>query len=391
MADAAPSADTFIPITPPASESSGGSTSMADTIKLALDTVKDAPDEDAPPKPKADPVEAKTDKAKVEKSADDANGEGDVVEAKEKPKADGNADGQGDDAGKKADEKADNQPEADKGRQEIKAPDRLLPDAKEKWLNVPRSVQRDVDNIVRDYEQQIETHKQQAERYESIRPFDELARSNGRDLRESLVKLNHIENQFTTNPIAALNSILQEIGPRKADGTPISLLEVARHVVNQGEQGYQQTIAQGRQQQQMTQRDSETERLRQENEALKSQQVVSEVEARIIAPFRAQNPRYDELQGDIAFFLKSGRIPEGLSHLDKLEAAYAMAERLNPSPGSSRDQSNGLDHSDRVESDSSGRKSIRSSPGASSPDGDDADTSDVKALIRSNLRKAIRA
>ncbi len=389
MADAAPSDDSFIPITPPASESSGGSTSMADTIKLALDTVKDVPDEDAPPKPKVEPVEAKADKAKVEKPADDASGEGEDVKPKPKAAEDG-ADDQDADKTDKA-SKTDNQPEADKGRQEIKAPDRLLPDAKEKWLNVPRSVQRDVDNIVRDYEQQIETHKQQAERYESIRPFDELARQNGRDLRESLVKLNHIENQFTTNPIAALNSILQEIGPRKADGTPISLLEVARHVVNQGEQGYQQTIAQGRQQQQMTQRDSETERLRQENEALKSQQVVSEVEARIIAPFRAQNPRYDELQGDIAFFLKSGRIPEGLSHLDKLEAAYAMAERLNPSPGSSRDQSNGLDHSDRVESDSSGRKSIRSSPGASSPDGDGADTSDVKALIRSNLRKAIRA
>lgn len=392
MADeAAPAADTFIPVERPASDASGGSSSMADTIKMALDQVKDAPaDEDAAPAPKkAEPAEAKDEKAKADKAAEDASGGGDDA----KPvKADG------DDAksAEKGEVKEAPAPKAEKtdahdGDGNIQPPSRFLPDAKEKWLNVPRSVQRDVDNIVRDYEQQIETHRQQNERYETLRPFDELARSNGRDLRESLLKFSHIENQMTANPIAALNEILLEVGPRKADGSPVTLFEVAQYVVNQGQQGYQQTIAQSRQQQQAAQRDSEAEQLRRENEALRAQNVVSDINARIIAPFKAQHPRYDELQDDIAFFLKTGKIPEGLSHLDKLEAAYAMAERLNPSSGSSASQSGVLDHSDRVELDSSGRKSIRSSPGAVSPEDDSVNATDVKALIRNNLRKAIRA
>jgi len=395
MADENPSSDTFIPVQQPGADASGASPSMADTIKLALDQVKDSTDdEDAPAdKPETKPAEAKGKEAKAGKGAEDTSGDGDAddkTKGKSEP-VEGDDDGD-DDQPEKKDAEGDDKPSDGRANGKIKPPERLLPDAKEQWLNVPRSVQRDVDNIVRDYEAQIEAHKQRTERYESLRPFDELARQNGRDLRESLMKLNQIENQMTRNPVAALDAILREIGPRKGDGSPVTLFDVAQHVINQGQQGYQQTIAQGRQQQQIMERDSEAERLRQENEQLKARQVVNEIEARVIAPFKAAHPRYDELKDDIAFFIKSGRIPEGLSLIDKLEAAYDMAERLNPSPGKGgNEKSEALDQSDRVESDSSGRKSIRTGPGSVPRQENSVDATDVKALIRNNLRKAIRA
>lgn len=387
--ETAPAADNFVPVTEPASEASGASSSMTDTIRLALDTVKDMPDDDddtpvakEPEKDAAAEKPAKEEPAKAEEKPEEKpakpRGEDGKFAAKEPE----------DKPVKEAEPKSEAEAEEGHGPK-INPPAKLLPDAREKWSNTPRPVQRDIENMVREYESDIERARKDNERYEALRQFDEVAKQNGRDLRESLLKINHIENQLQTNPIAGLNAILAEIGPRKPDGSPVSLYEVANYIVQQGQQGYQQTIAQAQRQQQVQQRDSEAERLRQENEALKAERVVSDIEARIIAPFKQAHPRFDELHDDIAFFLKSGRIPEGLSHLDRLEAAYAMAERLNPSSGTSQGQSDDLDRSDRVELDSSGRKSIRSSPGAVSPSEDRVDAKDMTAVARAALRKAL--
>jgi hypothetical protein len=386
--ETAPAADTFIPLTEPGAEASGASSSMTETIRLALDSVKDMPDDDDTPvakEPEKDDIAekpAKEEPAKAEEKPEDKpakpRGEGGKFAAKEpdaKPV-------------REVEPKAEAEAEEGHGPK-INPPAKLLPDAREKWINTPRPVQRDIENMVREYESTIETARKDTERYEALRQFDDLAKQNGRDLRESLLKINHIENQLQSNPIAGLNAILAEIGPRKADGSPLSLYEVANVIVQQGPQGYQQAIAQANRQMQVQQRDSEAERLRQENEALKAERFVSDIDARIVSPFKQTHPRFGELHDDIAFFLKSGRIPEGLSHLDRLEAAYAMAERLNPSPGSSQSQSDALDRSDRVDLDSSGRKSIRSSPGAVSPSEDSVDSKDMTAVARAALRKAM--
>src|SRR3546814_12823543 len=99
-------------------------------------------------------------------------------------------------------------------------------------------------------------HREALERYESVRDFDELARQNGRDLRQSLMQVNELENLLKSNPIAGLNKVLMQAGPHKADGQPVSLMEVAQFIVQKGPQGYQQMMAQAQQpQQQQAQED----------------------------------------------------------------------------------------------------------------------------------------
>lgn len=253
----------------------------------------------------------------------------------------------------------DNKPEKLQYK-DVPPPSRFLPDAKEAWANAPYLVRRDVSNMEAEYEAELKKHAEATERYEAIRDFDELARQNGRDLRDSLMRVHQIENELQSNPIAGLNRVLMEAGPRKADGQPVSLYELAQFIVSKGPQGYQQMVAQQPQQQQAQQPNHEVAQLKQQLAQMQHQQI----EASVIAPFRESHPRYDELQDDIAFFLKSGKIPKGLDPADRLEAAYFMAERINPlSKNNSQPVDSGpLD--DGTAGSFADSKSIKSAPGA---------------------------
>ncbi|UIJ43789.1 hypothetical protein LZK98_11870 [Sphingomonas cannabina] len=249
-------------------------------------------------------------------------------------------------------------------------PKRFLPDSHEVWRNVPRSVRRDIEVMEREHEEERQRFQEVSQRYDRIRDFDELARSNGRDLREILAQVHQFENLMRQNPIAALNMALMQVGPRKADGQPFSLYDIAQHIAQQGPEGYQRMVAQPapQPQPQPARESEEMQAIRQELAELK----VSRIEADVIEPFKAKHPRYDELQQDIAFFLKSGRIPQSLSLTERLAAAYDMAVRINPSshaatPAASNDPGPGADRRADPE-DFSGSKSIKSSPGSVTED-----------------------
>lgn len=255
----------------------------------------------------------------------------------------------------------------------IKAPDKFLPDAKEVWHNTPHIVRRDIENMVREHKAEIQQAREVSERYEAIRDFDELARQNGRDLRESLIRVNQIENMLQSNPIAGLNQILLEAGPRKPDGQAISLFELAQFVVQKGQQGYHEMVrAQPQQQQQGQQQASpEVEQLRQQVAQMREQQVA----ATVIEPFKAEHPRFDELSNDIAFFLNSGKIPQGLSPVDRLAAAYDMAARINPGSNveqAAQEETEPAQTEPRVVKNSGGSPSTRGAPPSGAKNGSKA-------------------
>lgn len=393
MADETPSNDQFIPVEAPKADASGSSPSMADTIKLALDQVKaDDADEDAEvvkPVKAADPREDKPAKEPVkdEDKPDDEAGEKAPSKDKE-AKA-----GEGEKASDDGDE-AKPAKRADDDRGLIKPPSRLLPDAAEKWANTPRAVQRDIDAMVKSYETEIETAKKATERYEAIKPFDELAQQSGRDLRESLMKINHFENMMRQNPIAALDAILKEIGPRKQDGGALSVIEIAHWVANNQQQA-SQAVNTGHQQAAKMQQQAEQQAVAQELAQLRAEKQAHEIEKSVIEPFRQSHPRFDELRHEIASELLAIKAQYGngfynLSYEDKLDLAYSRAELLKPPSGKQDEDQSSLEP-DRVDLDSSGRKSIRSGPGSVTSHDNGVDATDVKALIRNNLRKAIRA
>lgn len=352
------------------------------------DVVSDAVKDDA--KPKADDVsdkeaEKETDKkveVKDEAVADKKDKESDgqkKEETADKVEATKDAD--------KPDDGDEPLAKSDKPTGKIEAPKNFLPDAKEKWVNTPRTVQRDVENMVRTHQEEVERYKAHTERYETIRDFDELAQQNGRDLRDSLMKVHQIENLMQSNPVAGLNSILLEAGPRKADGQPVSLFELAQHIVNQGQQGYQQMVSQRpQQQQQQAQANPEVEQLKQQVAQMQQQQLA----ASVIDPFKAANPRYDELKDDIALFLKSGKVPASLSPNERLEAAYDMAVRINPSSHQAAETDTDLANSGGTGKSFSSSKSIKSALGAITPVVEPERGGSIRDLLAEEAKRASR-
>lgn len=264
-------------------------------------------------------------------------------------------------------------------------PKNFLPDSKEMWRNVPRPVRRDIEIMVREHEGQIERSRVASERYEGLRQFDELARSNGRDLRDSLARINEVENLMQRNPIAGLDAILREIGPRKSDGGSLSLYDLAQHIVGQGPQAYHSAMAQEQQ------RQPQIDPRMQEMEQRVLEAEMRALTASVIEPFKAENPRYDELSETIASVLNSDMIPRSLSHAERLEAAYVIAERINPPSSRPADEDSGPAPERRAADSLNGSKSIRSAPGAVSSDLEPERGGSIRDTLLDEMRRAKRS
>lgn len=251
------------------------------------------------------------------------------------------------------------------GRKHSEPPARFLPEARTKWANVPNEVKGEFHRVSQEYEAEIARHKQSNERYEAVRQYDDTARANGRELKDSLAKVVEIEQAIARNPIAGLDAVLREIGPRKADGSPLTLLEVAQHIV-QNPQAYHQSAMQSQmqqpQQQQMQQPSREIEELRAEIQSIKAQSIAPTIES-----FISQHPDYHTLEDHIISILKSGVIEQiygqGLAPEQRLSEAYRMAGGRSPSRSDSEAVQQ---HSQPVQQarpvDPDGQKSIKGAP-----------------------------
>lgn len=400
-ADSGGSVSTTLEPNAPAQTSGGGAVTPpaedAPKEPSLRDTIADEMKKDAAPK-----EDAKADDAKPADGSDkgeDGKGKGEKADKGKddaKPAKEAKADADAEDVkAAKVDDKTETKTDDAKGDKSddkpghYQPPKSFLADSREKWTNVPRAVQRDIDNVVRQHEAEVTELKQATERYESLREFDDLARSNGRDLRESLSKMSQIEDLMQANPYAGLNAILQEIGPKKPDGTPVSLFEVAQFISQQGPQKWQQIVGARPQAQNDQQRvDPQVEALQREIAQMKTQQTAQSV----IEPFKRDHPRYDELKSDIAMFLKSGRIPASLSPSDRLAAAYDMAERINP-PSNVEEPApkTSPDADGRAEPSSAARKSISSAPGSVSTDYAPERGGSRADILREEMRRHRRA
>lgn len=370
---------------------SGGGAPKLEHEKPSLrDTIADAVKQDAkePDDKSADPP---ADKKAAEKGEEKPSEEAKPTEAKDGEKgaergADGKFKGKEAEAGEpKAAEPESKTEQQPKSNGHIEPPTKFLPDAKETWRNTPRPVQRDVENLVREHEAEITRHREASERYEPLRQFDDLVRQNGRaGLHETLAEVAQLEDLMGKDPLSALNQVLLRAGPRKADGQPYSLYEVAQSVVQMGPQGYQQAMSRSAQQQAPQNDNPRVAQLEQQLAKLQEQTVA----ATVIEPFKRDHPRYDELQRDIALFLQSGKIPTSLSPSDRLAAAYDMAERINPPSNVSAAAETDPDPGRRADDTFSGSKSIKSAPGAITPDLEPERGGSTRDILRAELRRA---
>lgn len=322
--------------------------SIRDSLEKAAKDVAEKPDPEADDAPKDEKPEVKP---KAEEAA-----------PKAEPKAEGAQEAE---------------PKPSEGRKQVEAPARLLPKARELWRHVPHELRVELERLSKEDNEALTQHKEASERYTELREFDELARTNGTTLKEAVSRYHELESLVAENPIAAMNQILMQAGPRKPDGQPFSLWELASAIQNGGQDQYNQLVGM-RQQQAAPQADPRVQQLEQENAQLKVQSLQSQV----IEPFKAQHPRFDELSTHIAKFLQSDIVPKTLGPLDRLATAYDMAERLYPAANDAGSLS--AAEPDRG-SLSSGSKSIKSTPGSVS---DDFGVGDRKVSIREAIEIA---
>jgi hypothetical protein len=307
------------------------------------------------PKAKAEPVAVEGAGESLEGRADKVDGDAEREQARDRPS---------------------------EGRDPTRPPAQFLPRAKEKWATVDPDIQGEVHRMRENYEKGIEAAREDREFRKSVRQYEEMATQAGTTLAGALENYVRIDRELRTNPENALKSILASINM-----TPESY---AQHVMGQVQQRQQNPQAYAQSQQ--------TQSLQQEIQALKSQlqqvtQMTQEqqeqarleaVTQNVIAPFIEEHPRYHELEGDIAFFLNSGKIPSNLSERERLEAAYDMAERINPAGHASTEQLTAAQNAQRPKN-PAGSKSVKGSPsyGASVP------TRTTKLSLEESIRRAV--
>lgn len=269
-------------------------------------------------------------------------------------------------------------------------PARFLPEARTKWANVPNEVKAEFHRVSAEMERESAAYKDSHERYAQIREFDELARSNGSSLRDSLIKVNQVENALQRNPIDGLDAVLREIGPRKSDGSPLTIMDVANYL-SQNPGAYQpgRAAMPAMPQPQQAAGNPEIEALRAEILNLRAEQTVVPV----IQRFADALPDFDALQGRIEQILTTGVIDQlygaGLSLEQKLSEAYRMAGGRGPS---SRSDAEALPTDSsapppRPVNPDAGTKSVRGAPpGGFDPSTEDTDT-DIESILRKEMRR----
>ena len=315
--------------------------SAREIMDAELSKIEAAKDEE--PKPKAAPVKAKEEPAPVEKP---------VV-----AKSDGV------------------KPAAVPGEQvarpsEGKAPEppaRFMPAEKELWRHVPNQLKSAVARIEREYAAEAETHAAARQFHEELREYDELAKRTGTTVKEALKSYVELEQSFARDPSGTLPRLLQKVGMnpmqavlavlKSAGATPQQFAEHVR--LNPGQ--YQGQAMQPMRQPAQPAPDPMASRAMQEVQDLKHHLVRQEVLTNVVDPFRAEHPRFDELQEDIAFFLNSGKIPDSMDDFERLAAAYDMADRINPASYRDEPQAEPAQPTALVNP-VAGKKSIRGAP-----------------------------
>jgi hypothetical protein len=232
------------------------------------------------------------------------------------------------------------------------APTRFSEDAKKEWATTPEPVRRETERAIKELTDGFQKYKQSAERDQGLNEFHEMAQKSGTDVKTALSKYTALEGLLRSDPIKGLAEVFNNLG--------ISPREYAAHIMGQTPD------------QVGSQQDATIRELKQELAAIKQQVggVTQTIEQQRhqstlteINKFAADNPRFEELADDIAFFMQSGRAKD-------LPEAYQLAERLNPAPaGQAKDAAPAASSAAQAEPPvhpDKGQKSINGAPSAGS-------------------------
>lgn len=204
------------------------------------------------------------------------------------------------------------------------APTRFSADAKGAWEQTPEPVRAEAHRMLREFEQGFEKHRQSAQQWDDLKDFHELATKNNTTVKQVLSNYVGLVSLARQQPIVALERIVGNLGLKRADGSPVTLRDIAGFVLNQKpdevatrQDGIISTLNQKIAQLEK-QLSGVTNHLDRQN---------TDAVDRELAAFAAEpgHERLEELAVDMNMFMVSGKAKT-------LSEAYELAERLNPAP-----------------------------------------------------------
>lgn len=363
------------PAEPVAPEADAKPASIGDTLRAEMKKVQDAP-KPAPPKNEAKP-DAKAE-AKPQESDPKAVAapQADAAKDAAAPQEDGGKSSEG------------RKPEPAARTKYDSPPDKVAPEARAKWANVPSELKAEFHRIVEAQNTETQQYKEDRQFRESLREYDELAKKAGTTVDKAMKRYVDIDRRLT-NPDAntRARTMLELMHSSNVDPVQFAkaILQAPDQYKAQPQARQDPMVAQMAQQVQQL-----TQRLEQQDQQTRAAPLVQTVEQ-----FSADKPDYDDLQDDIADVLKSGMIQKrfpGLSPDQLLTEAYRRAggQYLTSQPDTQavvQDPPAQAMEAPRPVNPDAGRKSISGAPTGGKTPLDPSKDKSLTEILREEARK----
>jgi hypothetical protein len=214
-------------------------------------------------------------------------------------------------------------PQLPEGTPYREPPPRLHERAKAEWATTPESVRGEVHRMHTEFARAYQRYRPEVEAFQAVKPYHEMAQQQGTTLARALNNYVSMESKLRADPVAGLDTIVNNLNLRTPDGQRIGLRDIAWHVLNQSPEQHQLLQAQNNQSAQSQQ----IGQLHQAVSTLASGIQQMQYQARFsqtrsaLDRYADAHPRFDELGPLIEQEIKLGF---------DLDTAYRRAEMLHP-------------------------------------------------------------
>lgn len=195
-------------------------------------------------------------------------------------------------------------------------PQRFDDAAKAEWEAVPESVRGTVHRMVKETEQGIQKYRADAEAYESVREYDDMARRNGGSLKQTLEQVAELERVFARNPVEGFHRIAQRLG--------VNVHQVAQQIAAM----QPQQIADQQLRMQMADQQRQAQALQQQLEQERQARMTQERTTQALTEwqqFQQAHPDAVQLEPAMVDFLRKYPAGDDVPMRDRLADAYAFA------------------------------------------------------------------
>ena len=202
-------------------------------------------------------------------------------------------------------------------------PPRLHERAKAEWSTTPESVRGEVHRMHTEFARAYQRYKPEVEAFQAVKPYHEMAQQQGTTLDRALNNYVSMESKLRADPVAGLDTIVNNLNLRTPDGQRIGLRDIAWHVLNQSPEQHQLLQAQNNQSaqsQQIGQLHQAVSTLASGIQQMQYQAKFSQTRS-ALDRYADAHPRFDELGPLIEQEIKLGF---------DLDTAYRRAEMLRP-------------------------------------------------------------